>query len=170
MLGRLTKSGDMINAPPLFQDSDNCYTPLRWEYTAMEWRHLIRSPYCDLTPAQKLVLICLADYGKRYGEDIYPSQRELAFRAQVSKTCVNQTMKIAEQQGWIIRFFMQLGGGRKRTIYTLAIPLGVSDATTFLKKRYWQPPYRWNLERVIHENAPEKDTVKLVRRTDLGST
>ena len=161
---------DMISAPPIFQDSDNCYTPLRWEYTAMEWRHLIRSPYCDLTPTQKLVLICMADYGKRYGEDIFPSQREIAFRAQVSKTCVNNTVKKAERQGWIIRIFMQLGRGRKRTVYQLAIPLGVFDATAFLKRRFWQPPYKWELARLVHDNAPEKDTVKLVRRTDLSST
>jgi len=158
------------NVLQLFDDSENCYTPLRWEYTAMEWRHLIRSPYCDLTATQKLVLNCLADYGKRYGEDIYPSQREIAFRAQVSTTCVNQTMKLAERQGWIIRLFMQIGGGRKRTIYQLTIPLGVSDATNLLKRQFWKPKYKYKLERVIHENEPEKDTVKLVRRTDLSST
>lgn len=157
-------------ARPLFQESDNCYTPLRWEYTAMEWRHLIRSPYCDLTPAQKIVLSCMCDYGKRNGEDIFPSQREIAYRAQVSTTWVHETMKKAEQQGWIIRIFMQLGGGRKRTVYQLAIPLGVSDATAFLKKRFWQPPYQWGLEHEKYANAPENDTVKLVRRTDLRST
>ena len=79
----------------------------------MEWRQLIRSPYCDLTPTQKLVLICMCDYGKRYGEDIFPSLREIAYRAQVSKTCVHETVVLAEQKGWIIRIFMQLGGGRK---------------------------------------------------------
>lgn len=163
-----SKIGDIVL--PLFHDSENCYTPLRWEYTAMEWRHFIRSPYCDLTATQKLVLICMADYGKRYGEDIFPSQREIAFRSQVSKTCVNQTMQLAEKQGWIIRLFVNLGGGRQRTIYELAIPLGISDATTILKRRFWQPPYRYEIDRVIYENAPEKDTVKLVRRTDSRST
>ena len=168
MPGKKSRIGDI--ALPLFHDSENCYTPLRWEYTAMEWRQLIRSPYCDLTATQKLVLNCLADYGKRYGEDIYPSQREIAFRAQVSTTCVNQTMKLAERQGWIIRLFMQIGGGRKRTIYQLTIPLGVSDATALLKKRFWQPPYKYELERVTNENTPENDEVKLVRRKDLRST
>jgi DNA-binding MarR family transcriptional regulator len=168
MPGKKSKIEDIML--PVFHDSENCYTPLRWEYTAMEWRQLIRSPYCDLTPARKLVLNCLADYGKKYGEDIFPSQQEIAFRAQVSTTWVHETVKLAEQQGWIIRLFMQIGGGRKRTIYTLTIPLGVSDATALMKKRFWQPPYKYGLKRVKYENAPEKDTVKLVRRTDLSST
>ena len=79
-------------------------------------------------------------------------------------------MKLAERQGWIIRLFMQIGGGRKRTIYELAIPLGISDTANCLKRQFWKPKYKYKLERSIHKNEPEKDTVKLVRRTDLSST
>lgn len=32
----------------------------------------------------------------------------------------------------IVRIMMPIGEGQKRTVYQLAIPLGVSDATTFL--------------------------------------
>ncbi len=151
-------------------DEETCFTPVPWDRTAMEWRKLIGSPFCYLPPGHKHVLTTLARYGDKWGEDIFPSQREIAFRSQVSKTCVNQTMQLAEKQGWIIRLFVNLGGGRQRTIYELAIPLGISDATTILKRRFWQPPYRYEIDRVIYENAPEKDTVKLVRRTDSRST
>jgi hypothetical protein len=129
----------------LFRDDETAFTPIRWERTAMEWRDLIVSPFCDLTPAQKLVLIAMCLYGKKWGDDIFPAQREIAFRAGVSPQCVNGTMKTAEREGWIIRHMKSNGQGYKRTVYELAIPAGIHDATALLKARFWQPPYKYKL-------------------------
>ena len=113
----------------------------------MEWRDLIASPFCDLTSAQKLILIAMCLYGKKWGEDIFPSQREIAFRAGVTKGWVNQTMQKAENEGWIIRHMLGNGRGYKRTTYQLAIPAGIYDLTASLKRRFWQPPYKYALVR-----------------------
>ena len=96
-------------------------------------------------------------YGKKWGEDIFPSQREIEFRAGVCKTTVNNTMQVAESQGWIIRHFSSSGRGYKRTTYELEIPTGLADATTFLKLRFWLPPYKYILER-------DEDRFTLVKR------
>ena len=145
---------------------ETVYTPLSWDRTALKWRAMIRSPYCDLTPTQKHVLCVMASYGKKMGEDIYPSQRQLAKHSGVSLNYICQTMKVAEREGWIIRFKLPLGGGQERTVYQLAIPLGVSDATTYMKSHFWLPPFRYELERTKHEDAPEKDRVRLVKREE----
>ena len=131
----------------LFQDNETAFTPIPWDRTAMEWRHLIHSPFCPLTPAQKAVLTSMCLYGKKWGEDIFPSQREIAFRAGVSVTCVNDTMKTAERDGWVIRHMVGTGQGYKRTVYELAIPAGIHDATALLKAKFWQPPYKYELVR-----------------------
>jgi hypothetical protein len=131
----------------LFRDDETAFSPIRWERTAMEWRDLILSRFCDLTPAQKVVLVNMCLYGKKWGEDIFPSQREIAFRAGVSPQCVNNTMKTAEREGWIIRHMLGTGQGFKRTVYELAIPAGIHDATAMLKARFWQPPYKYELDR-----------------------
>ena len=36
--------------------------------------------------------------------DIFPSQREIAFRAGVTSKCVNASAQLAEKEGWIIRY------------------------------------------------------------------
>jgi hypothetical protein len=131
----------------LFHDDETAFTAIPWDRSAMEWRDLIVSPFCDLTPAQKIVLVAMCLYGKKWGEDIFPSQRQIAIRAGVSTTCVNETMKTAERQGWIIRHMVGTGQGYKRTVYGLAIPAGIHDATAMLKARFWQPPYKYELVR-----------------------
>lgn len=133
-------------SPGAFLDGD-CFTPIRWDGSAMDWRKIIGSPYCDLRSGQKHVLTTMARYGDKWGDNIYPSQREIATRARVSPKCVNQVMKRAEKEGWIIRHFVGGGRGYKRTTYGLAIPAGVADATALLKKKFWDPPYRYTLAR-----------------------
>ena len=147
-------------------DQETIYTPLSWDRTALEWRAMIRSPYCDLTPTQKHVLCVMCSYGKKRGEDIFPSQRQIALHSGVSLTYVNKTMRQAEKDGWIIRIMLPLGGSQVRTVYQLAIPLGVNDATTFMKASFWLPPFRFKLERTQHPGAPHLDTVLKLKIDD----
>ncbi len=108
----------------------------------------------------------MCSYGKKRGDDIFPSQRQIAFHSGVSLTYVNETMQQAEKDGWIIRYMMPIGGGQKRTAYQLAIPLGISDATTFLKSRFWLPPFKFILERTRNQDAPHLDTILKVKIDD----
>ena len=123
----------------------DCFTAVRWEGSSMEWRKIIGSPFCDLPPGHKHVLTTLARYGDKWGDDIFPSQREIAVRAGVSPKCVNQTVQRAEKEGWINRHFVGGGRGYKRSIYELSIPAGVFDATAFYKKKFWEPPFRYRI-------------------------
>ncbi len=64
---------------------ETCFTPVPWDRTAMEWRKLIGSPFCNLPSGHKHVLTTLSRWGKKYGEDIFPSQREQAFRVNAGR-------------------------------------------------------------------------------------
>ncbi len=116
----------------------------------MEWRNVIGSPFCDLTPTQKHVLTVMCRYGKKWGDDIFPSQRAIAIRAGVSLRCVNRTMQVAEKLGWIIRFMSSNGRGYPHTTYKLAIPAGVANVTALMKAKFWDPPYKYEIVR--HED------------------
>ena len=123
------------------------FTPVRWEGSAMEWRKIIGSPFCDLPPSQKHVLATMARFGSKWGDDIFPSQRLIAVRAYVTTKCVTRTMKRAELDGWIRRYELSGNRGYKRHTYELCVPSGVLDATTFMKKKFWDPPYNYRLAR-----------------------
>jgi len=154
-----------VNVPKnaLFDDSENCFTPMSWDRTAYEWRAMLASPYCyNLTATQKHILVAMCWYGKKHGEDIFPSQKEISFRAGSSLTYVNATMQDAERKGWIIRDKISIYGGRARTLYHLTLPLGIFDATAMMKARFWLPPYKYEIEE-------QNDSVRLVPRTDLCS-
>ncbi len=131
-------------------EEETICTPVPWELSAMEWRKVIGSPFCDLTPTQKHVLTVMCRFGKKWGEDIFPSQRAIEFRAGVSLRCVNKTMQVAEKHGWIIRYMSSNGRGYRRTSYQLAIPVGIADATAFMKSKFWEPPYQYEIVR--HED------------------
>ena len=135
---------------------ETIYTPVPWDRNAMEWRRLIGSPYCDLSPTQKHVLTVMCRYGKKYGEDIFPTQRTIAFRAGTCTQTVTDTMKRAERDGWIIRHMRGTGHGYRNTVYQLAIPAGIADATACMKAKFFDPPYKY--EMVRHE-----DRIELVR-------
>ena len=123
-------------------------TPVPWEHTGMDWRKLIGSPYCDLPCGQKHILTVMARYGDKCGHSIYPSQREIAFRAGVSQRTVANAMRRAENEGWIIRHSEFGHQGYKRHSYELAVPEGVLNAVELmLKTRFWEPPYTHKLVR-----------------------
>ena len=122
-------------------------TPVPWDHTAMDWRKLIGSPFCDLPSGQKHVLTILARYGNRRGGNIYPSQREVAFRAGVSQKSVTNTLQRAENEGWIIRHSENGSRGYKRHTYKLAVPVGVLDATQLLDTNFWEPPFIYKIVR-----------------------
>lgn len=133
---------------PLFQDSDNCFTPIYWEGTSMEWRSIIGSPFCPLRPSTKHILTTLARYGDAMCNNIFPSQRELAFRAGVTTKCVCNSMKLAEKEGWIVRYEQGNRRGYKRHTYELCIPAGIFDLTTRMRSQFWKPPYtHWIVKR-----------------------
>jgi len=133
------------NVHALFQDSDNCFTPVSWEGTSLEWRNIIGSPFCALRPGTKHVLTTLARYGDAMCNDIFPSQREIAYRAGVTAKCVNDCLRRAEYYGWIIRHEQGSRRGYRRHTYELCIPAGVFDRTTHLKKQFWKPPYDYRI-------------------------
>ena len=127
---------------------DGLCTPVPWDHTGMDWRKLIGSPYCDLPSGQKHILTVMARYGDKCGDSIYPSQREIAFRAGVSQRTVANAMRRAENEGWIIRHSEFGHQGYKRHSYELAVPEGVLNAVELmLKSRFWEPPYTHKLVR-----------------------
>ena len=107
---------------------DDLYEPLPWD-DAIEWRRIIGSPFCPLPIGTKWVLTVLSRYGDKDGQNIFPSQRELAYRAGVSPKTVNKTLQLAEKEGWIIRTLKDRphGRGYKSHSYTLAVPGFVAD-------------------------------------------
>ncbi|MCH9025500.1 MAG: helix-turn-helix domain-containing protein [Proteobacteria bacterium] len=125
----------------------------------MDWRKLIGSPYCNLPSGQKHILTVMARYGDKCGDSIYPSQREIAFRAGVSQRTVANAMQRAEHEGWIIRHSEFGHQGYKRHSYELAVPEGVLNAVELmLKTRFWEPPY-------THKLARQSARVFLVERS-----
>jgi len=127
---------------------DECTRPVRWNGDSMNWRKIIGSPYCDLTSAQKHILTILSRYGDKLGNSIFPSQREIAFRAGVSPKCVTHAMQRAEREGWIIRHEAGTRQGYKRHRYELTVPQGVLDATALLGDKWWEPPFEFGLKRL----------------------
>ena len=109
----------------------------------MDWRKIIGSPFCALRPTHKHILTTLARYGDKWGDSIFPSQRELAYRAGVTSKCVNHALQEAARVGWIIRHEERAWRGYKRHVYELTIPAGVVDYTMCLKKKFWEPPYKY---------------------------
>ena len=114
--------------------------------SAMEWRRILGSPYCPLRPTTKWVLTVLSRYGDKYGHNIYPSQRELAYRAGVSAKTVNAALQKAEKEGWVVRKEMgrQWGRGYKHHVYELTIPAYVWDLKGNIRQ-FWEPPHREKL-------------------------
>ena len=141
---------------PLFEDTDNCFTPICWEGTSMEWRHIIKSPFCPLRPGTKHVLTTLSLYGDKMCNNIFPSQREVAWRAGVTDKCVCKSMQLAEREGWIVRYEMGNRRGYKRHTYELCIPAGVFDRTTHMKRQFWKPPYKYRIVKLDNELILEK--------------
>ena len=111
----------------------------------MEWRHIVNSPFCPLRPGCKHILTTLALYGDKMCNDVFPSQREIAWRAGVTAKSVSKSMKLAEKDGWIVRNELGSRRGYKRHTYELCIPAGVFDLTTQLKRQYWKPPYKYRV-------------------------
>ncbi len=136
---------------------NDLYEPLPWD-DAIEWRRILGSPYCPLRPGVKWVLTVLSRYGDKDGENIYPSQRELAFRAGVTPKTVNKALQLAEKEGWIVRTLKDRphGRGYKSHSYTLAVPGFVADYA-IRRHNFWLPKYT---ERLVIED----DRVRIVRR------
>lgn len=127
------------------------------KYSAMDWRKIIGSPFCDLPSGQKHTLTTLARYGDQWGSDIFPSQRSLAFRAGVSQKSVTNTMQRAENEGWIIRHSEGGRRGYKRHTYELAVPAGLLGAVELFKSNFWEPPY-------THQVVRQSARIFLVKR------
>ena len=136
---------------------NDLYEPLPWD-DAIEWRRILGSPYCPLRPGVKWVLTVLSRYGDKDGENIYPSQRELAFRAGVTPKTVNKALQLAEKEGWIVRTLKDRphGRGYKSHSYTLTVPGFVADYSVG-RHNFWLPKYT---EKLVIED----ERVKIVLR------
>ena len=133
------------------------YEPLPWE-DAIEWRRIIGSPFCPLPTGTKWALTVLSRYGDADGQNIFPSQRELAYRANVSLKTVNHALQLAEAEGWIIRTPKDRphGRGYKSHSYTLAVPGFVADYAIG-RHKFWEPKYTEKL-------VKERNHVRIVKR------
>ena len=98
----------------------------------------------------KVTLTVLSLFGDKDGENIYPSQRELAYRAGVSPKTVNHAMQTAEEKGWIIRTLVDRPNGRgyRSHSYSLTIPGFLADYAMG-KHHFWLPKYT---EKLVIEN------------------
>ena len=125
------------------------YEPIPWE-SGIEWRRIIGSPFCVLPIGTKWVLTVLSRYGDNDGLNIYPSQRELAYRAYVSPKTVNHALQLAEKEGWIVRRLVERPNGRgyKNHVYELTVPGYVADYANG-KHRFWEPKY---VERFVNNS------------------
>ena len=134
------------------------YEPIEWE-DAIEWRRILGSPFCPLPTGTKWVLTVLSRYGDKYGQNIFPSQRELSYRAVVSLKTVNHALQKAEQDGWIIRRPKDrpYGRGYLSHTYELTVPAFVADYAVG-RHKFWEPPFT---EKIVKDN----DTVRIVART-----
>ena len=140
------------------ESKNDLYDPVPWD-SAIEWRRIISSPFCPLPPVTRLILTTLSRYGDKWGKDIYPSQRELAFRANVSPKTVNKALQKADQDGWIIRRPKDrpYGRGYLSHTYELTVPAFVADYAVG-RHKFWEPPFT---EKIVKDN----DTVRIVART-----
>jgi len=126
------------------------FEPVAWE-DSYEWKAIIGSPMCPLSTSEKWVLTILSRYGDKYGDSIFPSQRELAYRADLTPKTVNKALQAAEQDGWIIRRVVDRPNGRGYLSHTyeLTVPAFVADYA-FGKGRSWNPPYK---EKIVKDDA-----------------
>ncbi len=133
------------------------YEPVPWE-NPFEWTGIIGSPSCTLPIGTKWVLTVLSRYSDKDGQNIFPSQRELAYRADVSVKTVNHALQRAEKEGWIIRMPKDRPNGRgyKSHSYTLTVP-GFVAKYAVGRHNFWLPKYTEKL--VIVD-----DRVRIVRR------
>lgn len=116
---------------------------VRWD-SALEWRRIVGSPYCDLKPTAKHVVVTLSYYGDKWGDNIFPSTRELARRTCISRKTVMKCLRRAMELGWLYYVETCAGPrgrqGYKRRYYTLTVPTSI-DALRLEKKQFWQPPW-----------------------------
>ena len=112
----------------------------------MEWRRIVGSPYCSLALGTKWVITVLSTYGDKWGDNIFPSQREVGYRAGVSPKSVNANMQTAEKEGWLVRKTMgkQWGRGYKQHCYELCVPFEVAELQAH-KRQFWNPSYEFKL-------------------------
>ncbi len=123
------------------RSESSLYEPVPWE-VAIEWRRIVGSPFCPLPPVTKLILTVLSRYGNKWGENIFPSQRELAYCAGVALKTVNKALQRAEHDGWIIRRPKDRPDGRgyKSHTYVLTIPAFLADYA-IRKHKFWEPRF-----------------------------
>lgn len=85
------------------------------------WRRALASP-SGPAPTTRHVLLTLSLAANTDGGSCYPSTRTLATSTGLSRRCVMEHLRIAENEGWLDR--RQRGGGQgwRRTEYTLVLP------------------------------------------------
>ena len=137
-------------APLTYPSKSTPVDRLTWP-SALEWRHIIGSPYCSLNPAAKHVITVLSYYGDRDGQKIFPGTREVAYRSGTARNTVMRALTAAQTAGWLHWRELRQGRGYRRRLYTLTVPLRVAMLRD-QNPRFWDPPY----ERLGSRAAPSQ--------------
>ena len=108
----------------------------RWD-SAMEWRRVVASRHCPLSPAHRWVVTCLSYFGNRYGENIFPSQTAIVERAGACRKTVLEATRRAYETRFLDRWQLSTGQGYKRYEYALTLPYELATEAT-LNLDFWK--------------------------------
>ena len=108
----------------------------RWE-SAMEWRRVVASRHCPLSPAHRWVVTCLSYFGNRFGDRLFPSQAAIAERAGACKPTVSLATRRAYEARFLDRWQKGTGQGYKRYEYALTLPYELATEAT-LNPDFWK--------------------------------
>ena len=98
--------------------------------SAMNWRRIVASRHCPLSPAHRWVITCLSYYGNRYGDRIFPSQATVVERTGTSRKTVSEATRRAYEARFLDRWQKGTGQGYKRYEYTLTLPYELATDMT----------------------------------------
>ncbi len=96
----------------------------------MQWRRIVASRHCPLSPAHRWVVTCLSYFGNRYGDRIFPSQEAIGERAGACKPTVSIATRRAYEARFLDRWEKGAGQGHKRYEYALTLPYELATEAT----------------------------------------
>ena len=96
----------------------------------MQWRRVIASRHCPLSPAHRWVVTCLSYFGNRHGDKVFPSQEAIVERAGACKKTVSEATRRAYEARFLDRWQKGTGQGYKRYEYLLTLPYELATEAT----------------------------------------
>ena len=103
----------------------------------MEWRRVVASRHCPLSPAHRWIVTCLSYFGDRYGKNIFPSQAAIVERAGACRKTVLEATRRAYEARFLERWQLGTGQGYKRYEYALTLPYELATEAT-LNPDFWK--------------------------------